>query len=570
MKIARFAIFLTGMMGLAIGGIMSISSLQSQQEEAVIQTNESLKSQAQIYVDQFFGTLEAVKANVSASPSAPLPYVTSRAVVKLNQGVPSEVESIDSTGTADLALEDRVLKALKEQVSLSDLQISKVSLGTYGLNDLGPREGIYVATPIYKINNGIVDPAVIEKINVALIDPVKAFGGFSKGTENFRNNYLLNQHGKVLAHTLNAYVGTDLKRIDSLKDTIENLFIGAQIGSVGRYQAVDGTKEQVAFIRVGTFPFAIGVEQKAAPSILSMAWASEAFHSGAARKNLGVLSILIGIALAFFSATSFWLSRELRNQISANAAARFQDEQENHSFPISNSISKIAPSPFAVPPSAAAPLEEFVETRAQLNEEMENAAEHANQLARTLPPSAPNTLEGIERSLVQSVAHLTQCSILYFRYHRRSQNLSLTAVAGNSFTGNSSVPNYTLMQAYVRKDIESQVESLADQGKVASITNYGPMSKLMISNLNVAHFEAWAVTSDPEVSEQSRWVGVVVVLQPGVKSAQARPAMAKLLRESGNFIYALSNKLRSNKQQPNQNHERPPAMSSFVGLSPEA
>ena len=158
------------------------------------------------------------------------------------------------------------------------------------------------------------------------------------------------------------------------------------------------------------------------------------------------------------------------------------------------------------------------------------------------------TLESVEKELVQVSSEIAESPILYFRYHRRNQSLSLSAVAGDV-----KIQNYSNMQAYVRKDIELQVEQMADDGKVASISNYGPMSKLIINQLNVAHFEAWAVTSHPEVSGQSRLVGVVVVLQAGVRSAQARPLLAKILKDAGNYLYAQSNKIRprsSGYQQP--------------------
>ena len=150
------------------------------------------------------------------------------------------------------------------------------------------------------------------------------------------------------------------------------------------------------------------------------------------------------------------------------------------------------------------------------------------------------TLEAIEKELAQLSSELSESPVLYFRYHPRKQNLTLSSVAGQV-----QVPNYALMQAYVRKDIETQIETLANDGKVASITNYGPISKIMISNLNVAHFEAWAVTSDAEVSNGSKMVGVLVVLQAGFRSAQARPTLAKMIREAGNYIYAQNGKIRT-------------------------
>ena len=97
----------------------------------------------------------------------------------------------------------------------------------------------------------------------------------------------------------------------------------------------------------------------------------------------------------------------------------------------------------------------------------------------------------------------------------------------------------------MREDIEAQVEQLAEQGKVASVTNYGPMNKLIVSQMKATQFEAWGVTSSAEVSGQAKLVGVLVILKTGTQSIQARPAIAKVLRESGNYLYAISNKVKT-------------------------
>jgi hypothetical protein len=599
MKIARFAIFLTGMMGLAMGGIMSISSLQSQQEDAVIKTNDSLKAQAQIFVDQFFGTLEAAKASAGNSN---LSYVTQKGIVKLVQGVPSEIESLNTVSNdgqaaaeTDLALEERLLKSLKSQVAINDLQISKLSLGTYSQSDVSAREGIFIATPIYKTTANGTDPTTIEKINVTLIDPSKAMASFAKATAGNRNSFLISKNGKVLAHSVGAYVGSDLRKIEGLKDTIDNLFLGAQTGSVGRYQAVDGTKEQVAFVRAGTYPFAIAAEQPAVNPVLSMGWFSEQINSGAARKSLGVIFILISAALALFSGISFWLSRELKKQIATNTNARLGEEATeeeadsieallNPSAIDSNQNSALNPSSASPtsskisPPSMGAHLNgaadakieldssprysaddaqaaaaAFVESRTQLVHERSQASENAKviTLNRDLEKEFTGriqkvyAIESIEKELVQVSSELSNSPVLYFRYHRRNQTIHLSAVAGQV-----QIPNYAHMQAYVRKDIEQQVENLASEGKVASITNYGPISKLMIANLNIANYEAWTVTSDPEVSGQSKLVGVMVVVQPNFRGSHARPVLAKILREAGNYLYAQGNKLKPRYKHP--------------------
>ncbi len=293
--------------------------------------------------------------------------------------------------------------------------------------------------------------------------------------------------------------------------------------------------------------------------------------SGAARKNMGLAFVVIALALASFSGISIFASKQVSKQISENSEARRENSLHHPmpniapNAPYADRGNRIAPSiTAAVSPTAASNSAQpssgafnpalldkaataFVENRAQLNAEMNQSQVQARVIAANRDYARDfvskiekgHTLEGVEKELVSVSSELSESPVLYFRYHRRNQSLTLSAVAGEV-----KIPNYSLMQAYVRKDIELQVEQLADDGKVASISNYGPMSKLIISHLNVAHFEAWAVTSSPEISSQSKLVGVLVVLQAGTKSAQARPILAKILKESGNYLYAQSNKIR--------------------------
>jgi len=584
MKIARFAIFLTGMVGLGIGGIMSISSLESQQEQAAIRANENLKTQAQIFVDQFFSVLESAK-----NPNANLSYITHRGTVKLLQGIPNEVEALNPVSKnaksedTDLALEDRVLKALKNQIAIGDLKISKISYGTYPMSDLSSREGIFVATPLYKTSaKGEVDPSVIDRISVTLIDPSKAMPAFAKATAGNRTSYLIDKNGRVLAHSTPAFVGTDLKKIDGLKETLDNLFLGAQTGTMARYRAIDGTREQVAFVRAGTTPFAIAAEQPSIKPVMSWAWFSEQLDSGAARKSLGMMMVLIAAALALFSAISFALNRQIQRQIQARTASAastdvfaapvetsLEDLQNLRTLLATPSMgSAIAQAAEAAESTAKVELETatsstpaqiqnaaeaFVENRVQLvdaRDEAEASARAVSGHRDRLKDFSERmqkayTIEAIEKELVQASSELSNSPVLYFRYHRRSQTIHLAALAGQV-----QIPNYAHLQAYVRKDIEQQVETLAGEGKVASITHYGPISKLMIANLNIANYEAWTITSDPEVSGQSRLVGVLVVVQPIFTGPQSRPILAKVLREAGNYLYAQGNKLKPRYHHP--------------------
>jgi hypothetical protein len=558
MKFVRVAIFLAGMMGLVIGGLTGVSSLKNDQEQAEIRSHENLKSQAALLVDQFFGVIEHGKAiSQSVAPSAgstALPYVTHRAVLKLSQGSPEEFEtfaSFEAGQVPDLALEARVLQALKNQLSIGDLNLTRQALGTYEISEGGAKEGLFIATPVASIQaNGTEAP--IEKVNVVLIDPIRAFSAIQKFAQGEQTAFLVHKNGRVLNHTVSSFIGADLRKTDSLKDVIENLFLGAQTGAVESYVNPEGNRNRVALVRAGVLPFAFAVEEKAPAPVFTTPWIREQAESGAARKSLGFALVLIAIALISFSVVSAWASREVDKQIS-NARESRRESRPLPNVAPSLGQNKIAPSIMSQqarlePGRAEQAAESFVENRRNLENEKALAVEGARNilperdsvnefLARI--PSFP-TLEGIEKELVTLCAELTESPVLYFRYQRRNQSLGLAAVAGEV-----RIPNHSLMQAYVRKDIELQVEQLSETGRIASLNNYGPMSKLMLGQLNVAHFEAWGVTSSPEVSGQSKMTGVLVVLQAGMKSAQVRPSLARVLAEAGNVLYARSNKLES-------------------------
>lgn len=624
MKVANFAkitLFLVGMIGFAAGGLVSISSMRQNQQENQIRVYEALKSESQILVDQFFSAYESAK-NLSqnntqgTNPSvAALPYVSHVGVIKLQQALPHEFESLASQesiqmgvgkdGKAldalpDLALEERVLKAVQQSYSTSEMQVSKVLVGTFSISDRGNREGIFVATPIYKNSNGTLDPTLIERLNIVLLDPVQVMASLTKPrTASINPNskqepkaaYLINRYGKVLAHTQDSFVGTELKKTESLRETVENLFIGAQTGAVSQYSPVEGQKRQVAFVRAGVLPFAIGTEQAAVPQVLSAGWWNEQVQSGAARQHFGSLLVLTAVLLALGAGASLWIKKigldvARQNQGFRNNRRASQeptssdsiDPSANEAFASKNSanfqrwkvggrVSPPAPQPppefkpstpaisveqpatakIEQPSAAAAQIDQFVETRLQSQGEQKEQAQQARQILVTRDYEKEfiqrirnhYTLETIERELSQVSAELTESPVLYFRYHRQTQNLNLAAIAGKV-----QIPNYALMQAYVRKDIEQQVERLAMEGKVASVANYGPLNKLVMNHLNTAHFEAWVINSDPDTSGSARMVGVLIILQAGFRSAQTRPILASILKEAGNLLYAQTSKLR--------------------------
>ena len=539
MRLARIAIFLTGVIGLAAGGLMTISTLKASQDEAMLRTNETLKSQATLLVDQFYAILETVKHPVGVEgdvQNAPA-YILERGVLRVKEGTPSEFETFTSK---DLAFEEQVLNSIKSQVSLSDLQLVKLGLGTFEQAESAGKLGIFVAVPVFKLVANTLNPETIEKVNITLIDPFKAFPGLQKLGLGDQVAYLVNKNGRVLSHSIPAFVGTDVRKIGTLKETIDNLFLGAQTGAVQKYTQVDGTRQSLALVRAGVLPFAFAVEQKVPASVLSYEWIQNQMASGAARKNIGVAFLLMAIALFLFAGVSSWASRGVRLELE-----RARGDREQRKESLSDSANWI---PEKLAPSLIAnATDEFVDRkiliagenakRNQLASEFESGRDYLGDLVRNVEKAY--TLEAVERELVTACADLTAGGVVYFRYQRRIQNLNLS-----SRSDGLKIDHDQSIQIYVRKDIELQVEQLADSGKVASLTHYAPIKKMISTGFQGRTYEAWAVTSTPEVSGQSKLVGVLVLIEPTAQTPQMRPLLAKMLKESGNYLYAQGNKLR--------------------------
>jgi hypothetical protein len=116
MKAVRIAIFLTGFLGLVLGGLATLSALNAGRDQSTIVRNETLKTEASQFVDQFHLMIKIAQnlADAPESNTKPIaPGFTHRGVVTLSQGAPSEIENLTSLqeaqSAADFALEERVL-----------------------------------------------------------------------------------------------------------------------------------------------------------------------------------------------------------------------------------------------------------------------------------------------------------------------------------------------------------------------------------------------------------------------------------------------------------------------------
>ncbi|NDD92696.1 hypothetical protein EBZ37_11475 [bacterium] len=272
--------------------------------------------------------------------------------------------------------------------------------------------------------------------------------------------------------------------------------------------------------------------------------------SGSARQSAGVAFILIAIALGLFSIMSAWASRGVRLELERSLEAQ-DSEEPSMGFESLES------------PEGTFGIDQAAEGWARARNESLRSREEIGEHARALMQSTSSaihgssdpvadfeskiqnamTLETVEKELVEAAGSLTNGNVIYFRYQRRMQNLSLQIASQAANLG-----SYASLQAYVRKDIELQVEQLSDSGKVASLTHYAPIKRMIQTHFQGKSFEAWAVTSTPEVSLQAKMVGVLVLIDPQ-GGASFRPKLARILKEAGNYLFAQGNKIKSRGSQ---------------------
>jgi hypothetical protein len=77
----------------------------------------------------------------------------------------------------------------------------------------------------------------------------------------------------------------------------------------------------------------------------------------------------------------------------------------------------------------------------------------------------------------------------------------------------------------------------ADQkGTFAALSDYGPLSRILLARLGVAHFEAWALTGYGHLGRQAgkpRLLGVLIILQAGLESAMRHDSLSRMMRTTG-------------------------------------
>lgn len=140
----------------------------------------------------------------------------------------------------------------------------------------------------------------------------------------------------------------------------------------------------------------------------------------------------------------------------------------------------------------------------------------------------------VAHQLVHAASQLCGGPTLFFTYHERTKMAVLQADAG--FANGDSPASWAFP---VDPQLLSDVHDQDARAQVATLTDYRPLSQLVLARTGVAHFEAWAVTGYGHLGRQAgrtRLLGVLVVLESGVESYTRQDSLARMMRSTG-LIY---------------------------------
>ena len=137
-----------------------------------------------------------------------------------------------------------------------------------------------------------------------------------------------------------------------------------------------------------------------------------------------------------------------------------------------------------------------------------------------------------------AVTKLCESPVMFFEYRKDFKAALLSNTSGfarNKVPGAMSFP--------IADEAVNTITTSAKNKKVASLSNFQPLCRVILDRTGVAYFEAWAVTN-----QKAEFHGVLVVLQAGVQSAIHRSALARLLSGIG-----LSSDHYERSQMPSRN-----------------
>ncbi len=378
---------------------------------------------------------------------------------------------------------------------------------------------------------------------IALINPQDAFPIFERFGGMFPNGnrkaYLVAKDGQIVAHSQSSYSGASLKNTEAFGNSIYESFTPLANDSEKTnssqqvFTNIDDLKVRLSHTKVRNLPLVLVVEQSA----------NQTQGSSVETQNVvvGAVFSLVGILLVGFSISRFKFRRKKTPLISSNTLPEL--------VPITN-----------IPSPVSQAISQKQSSRAQIEALRQNIPLPSNRPSRNLPPKVKQTTPAAVPSfseskeaivatfarfetmahqirdsritaamLCQAASQITQSPTLYFTYQTQNRLMILENDWGFTPGREPVSMAFPLPLSAIKK-----IQECSQKNKLASLSNFEPLSSLILAREGVACFEAWAITTPVRSYQISPQVlGVLVILNSGIHSTQNRDFVVKMMKTVG-------------------------------------
>jgi hypothetical protein len=197
-------------------------------------------------------------------------------------------------------------------------------------------------------------------------------------------------------------------------------------------------------------------------------------------------------------------------------------------------LPKGTPAALRPPPAKGSELGRFVFARQDRSESLrteragrENRAlENFDREIRTTRGNAP----AFEAKLVESVARATKGPAIFFRYDPRQGIASLSAEADHPRAREFLAAGAAGLSFAIGSALVEEIHAREKVGEKKPLWNYAPLSRLLLSRLNISRFEAWPMIRARTWDEgPAQLAGILVVVQDGIGRDTHRGFLGTLL-----------------------------------------
>ena len=200
---------------------------------------------------------------------------------------------------SDVFFNETYVSMLPSQLSLRELRDNGVSLARIRPDPNRGKELLALA---------FSPPQARHKIVAALVDPTEAFAYLTrlspKGDPTGLRAYLITGDGRVIAHSMAAYVGTSFTQVPVFRDAVRGLILGLRVSGAGEYGAIDRLPVTAAYERPGSLPLGVVVERVEAAHGLTLDRAFGAWDRIAGQTSAWLGAILLTILCLLYTSPS--------------------------------------------------------------------------------------------------------------------------------------------------------------------------------------------------------------------------------------------------------------------------